>query len=103
MSNGNKAFSRGENLMGMFVRCNVPRLHQRLNRQRCRRQMRTEPEVLRAGEGAMSEANSLARPLTVLCGKCQTPEMFLEHRTIGIRERRNGKPIDDIDASFIDD
>jgi hypothetical protein len=65
--------------------------------------MRTEPEVLRAGEGAMSEANSLARPFTVLCRKCQTTNMFLEHRTFGVRERGHGYPIGEIDASFIDD
>jgi hypothetical protein len=59
MSNANKVFSRGENLMGMFVQHNVPRAHQRLNPQRCRRQMRTEQKAPQVGEVAMSEANSL--------------------------------------------
>jgi len=72
MSNGNKVFSRGENLMGTFVQYNVPRAHQRLNPQRYRRQMQTGSEARRAGEGAMSEANSLASFLSFATRKCQT-------------------------------
>jgi len=60
MSNANKVFSPGENLLGMFVRYNVPQAHQRLNLQRCRRQMRTEQKAPQGGGVAMSEPSSLA-------------------------------------------
>jgi len=59
MNNANKVFSRGENLMGMFVQHNAPRGHQRLNPQQCRRRMQTEQKASPAGRIAMSEANSL--------------------------------------------
>src|SRR6266481_3257876 len=72
MSSGNKVFSRGENPLGMFLRHNVPRANQQSNPQRCRRRMRTEQQGLPANGVAISEANSLLRPLTVPTKKCQT-------------------------------
>lgn len=85
MSNGNTAFSRAENLMGMFVQHNGLRAHQRLHLQRCRRQMRIEPEARPAGVVAMYQANSSAGSLSVPGGKCQTRGNFLEAETVGSR------------------
>src|SRR3954471_1513838 len=72
MSSGNKVLSRGENPLGMFVKDNVLRTHQRLNPQRCRRRTQTEQQDLPANEVAIFRANSLVRPLTVLTEKSQT-------------------------------
>ena len=82
MSSGNKVFSRGQNLMGMFVQHNVPRANQRSNPQRCRRRMRTEQRGLPANGVAISGANSLLRPLTVPSRECQTTTIIgrPEHR-----------------------
>jgi hypothetical protein len=80
MSSGNKVLSRGENPLGMFVKDNVLRTHQPLNPQRCRRRMRTEQQGLPANGVAMSEPNSLLRPLTVPTKKCQTTTII--HRRV---------------------
>ena len=59
MNSGNKVLYPGENPLGMSVKDNVLRTHQRLNPQRRRRRMRTKQQGLPANGVAMSEANSL--------------------------------------------
>jgi hypothetical protein len=59
MSSANKVLSRGENPLGMFVKDNVLRTHQRLNPQRCRRRMRIEQQDLPENGPVISEATSL--------------------------------------------
>jgi hypothetical protein len=59
MNSGNKVLYPGENPLGMSVKDNVLRTHQRLNPQRRRRRMQTKQQGLPANGVAMSEANSL--------------------------------------------